>query len=291
MLTEDGELSLMVINSLKELPLLEAKHDVCGIAIDMPLVLASRAERGGRECDRTARRLLARCKANMVSLTARKDAVGPSSIFTPPSERALDAFRSGATHSQVSKANADSAADSDPSGLGLSIQSYNIMPKIAEADDYIRSDPDRFFFEPQKPFRQRNKVALFECHPELAFLALKSRQLNIPVDEIKGIKSKKTLLGRQQRCDLLKRNLANSKVVLSPHEQVEIESLGQRNTWHLLEYGTSERTSIATDDLLDAIVCVIAAKRFTTGKCMTAFPTKAEHEQYNQRGLPMAIFV
>ena len=103
--------------------------DAARICVDMPIGLV---DRGARPCDRAARALLPR---------ARK-----SSVFAPPRRYML-----GLTYHAV-RAAAQARGDA-----GLSIQAYNIMPKIAELDAALRPT-------------DQNRV--LETHPELAFYRL-----------------------------------------------------------------------------------------------------------------------
>jgi predicted RNase H-like nuclease len=104
------------------------------IAVDIPIGLPDIAIAGGRACDRLARSLLG----------ART-----SSVFSPPSRRALNAFARKRDYRTVSNANA-----SGRDGPRLSLQSYGILPKIAEVDAVMT------------PARQRS---VREAHPELCF--------------------------------------------------------------------------------------------------------------------------
>lgn len=129
-------------------------------AVDIPIGLAEVAERGGRPCDRETRALL-----------------GPraASVFSPPTQRALAAFRAGGNHRAVSAANRGGVPDAP----GLSLQTFNILPKIAEVD----SAPSH--------------ADVREAHPELCFAAANAmRPMRHP---------KKTLLGRRERLRVLDR--------------------------------------------------------------------------------------
>jgi predicted RNase H-like nuclease len=117
------------------------------IAIDMPIGLLDQPQPGGRACDRQARQLLGR---------------RASSIFTPPTRPMLQATR----YEQVRQ-------------QGLSIQSFNILPKIREVDQQMT------------PALQQR---VHEAHPELAFLAL----AGIPLQH-----NKKTPEGREERLRIL----------------------------------------------------------------------------------------
>jgi predicted RNase H-like nuclease len=104
------------------------------LGVDMVIGLPDRAERGGRACDRAARRLLGR---------------RGSSVFSPPARPALNA-------TSYDEALTLNRAHS-PDGVGLSIQTYHLLPKMREVDALLT------------PARQARIV---EVHPELSFLAL-----------------------------------------------------------------------------------------------------------------------
>jgi predicted RNase H-like nuclease len=105
------------------------------IAVDVPIGLLSQAQAGGRACDKEARRILGR---------------RGSSVFSAPTRPALEALEAGLPYAAVSDANRGSS----PAGIGLSKQSFAIMPKIAEVDRAVT---------PQLQDR------VFEIHPEVSF--------------------------------------------------------------------------------------------------------------------------
>lgn len=117
------------------------------IAIDIPIGLLDQPQSGGRECDRQARQLLGR---------------RASSIFTPPTRPMLKATR----YEQVRQ-------------QGLSVQSFNILPKIREVDQLMT------------PVLQQR---VHEAHPELAFMSL----AGVPIQY-----NKKTLEGQEERLRIL----------------------------------------------------------------------------------------
>ncbi|MGH1493425.1 MAG: DUF429 domain-containing protein [Acidimicrobiales bacterium] len=124
---------------------------VAALAIDMPIGLLDRQPRA---CDTEARRLL-----------------GPrrSSIFPTPVRATLEAT-DYADACRLSR---------QCSGKALSIQAFNLLPKIAELDRLVvPADQDR----------------LVEAHPECAFRRLADGPL---------AHAKRTEEGRQQRIDLL----------------------------------------------------------------------------------------
>jgi predicted RNase H-like nuclease len=103
------------------------------VAIDMPTGFADGAERGGRACERAARKLL-RGKT--------------SSVFPTPCRAALAAD----THAEA----CDIHRRSSPGGIGLTVQAFHLFPKMRELDALMLAEP---------ALRPR----LFEAHPELAF--------------------------------------------------------------------------------------------------------------------------
>ncbi len=137
-------------------------HGAQVYAVDMPIGLAVRAERGGRPCDRETRALL-----------------GPraSSVFSPPTLAALAAHRAGRDYRAVAAANR--AGDRD--APGLSLQTFNIIPKIAEVDAALAT----------------SRADVREAHPELCFAAANAMR---PLRD-----GKRTPEGRRQRERILRR--------------------------------------------------------------------------------------
>jgi predicted RNase H-like nuclease len=130
------------------------------VAVDMPIGLLDVAVEGGREAERLARRPLPK---------GRK-----SSVFSAPSRVTL---RFADDYDE-----ARAASKSASGGISLSIQAFNILDKIAEADRAMR-----------KYEAARNAVR--EVHPEYAFALLKGGS---------GLaESKADAPGRRKRLDLL----------------------------------------------------------------------------------------
>lgn len=121
------------------------------IALDMPIGLLDRHDPGGRACDRAARALLGRTRA--------------ASVFSAPPRPAL---------------HARTLAEARALGARLTLQTLNILPKIAEVDAVMNPD-----------LCQR----VFETHPELAFMAMRA---GIAIKE-----PKRTTEGRLIRRNLL----------------------------------------------------------------------------------------
>jgi predicted RNase H-like nuclease len=107
--------------------------DPVAVGIDMPLGLL---ESGWREADRLAHRLL-----------------GPrrSSVFAIP-PRAVWAQRDYAAANLLCR---------ELTGKGLSVQAWNLRPKLLEANEFLATSP----------------WPLYEVHPELAFAALAGQPL------------------------------------------------------------------------------------------------------------------
>lgn len=95
-----GRLTVTVCPTFRDILTLSPRPRL--IAVDMPIGLLNRPQRGGRACDQAARRILGR---------------RASCVFTPPSRRILSATAHGAVRRK-----------------GLSRQAYNIVPKIREID-------------------------------------------------------------------------------------------------------------------------------------------------------------
>ncbi|HEX8105289.1 MAG TPA: DUF429 domain-containing protein [Solirubrobacteraceae bacterium] len=113
------------------------RTDGAPFAVDVPMGLPDVVE--PRACDVAARK----------ALGARK-----SSVFTPPSRPLLAA----ATYTDARDL-VELARRTDPGAKGLSAQAFGIVPKVREADEFLRAHPDA-------------RDWLFECHPELSFQQL-----------------------------------------------------------------------------------------------------------------------
>jgi predicted RNase H-like nuclease len=113
------------------------------ISIDIPIGLLTAATRGGRQCDRDARKLLGYPRA--------------SSVFSPPVRAALSAE----SYEQAAKRNRSSS----PERIGISRQSFGILKKIAQVD---------------KEMSRRRQERVREVHPEVSFYEMNDRQPVIP---------------------------------------------------------------------------------------------------------------
>ena len=142
--------------------MLEAPERPRIVAVDMPIGLLDAAQPGGRGPESDLRRLLAR-------------AGRASCVFTPPVRAALAA----PSYRAANRVNRASSADR----LGLSKQSYNLIPKLAELDASMT---------------RARQARIFEAHPEFAFALMNGGDpLAAP---------KKTGEGFRRRVELLRRH-------------------------------------------------------------------------------------
>ncbi len=98
-----GRLGVTICPTIRDVLNLSPRPRI--LAVDMPIGLLDRPQRGGRACDQAARRILAR---------------RASCVFTPPSRRILPATTYGPARRE-----------------GLSRQAFHIMPKIREVDRVV----------------------------------------------------------------------------------------------------------------------------------------------------------
>jgi predicted RNase H-like nuclease len=173
------------------------------IAIDIPIGLLDKPQPGGRACDRPARQLLGR---------------RASSIFTPPTRPMLQATR----YEQVRQ-------------QGLSIQSFNILPKIREVDQLMT------------PALQQR---VHEAHPELAFMSLAGAPMQY---------NKKTLEGREERLRILERAFRGmgqafeSAGMAFKKSEVAMDDLLDAHVlaWTALRISTGQGNRVPDDPLID----------------------------------------
>lgn len=115
--------------------LLACEEQPTVIGIDMVVGLPDRAVRGGRVCDRQARKMLGHPRG--------------SSVFSPPVHKALQAE----SYDEAQEIQRGSAEDAP----GLSIQTYHLFPKLREVAECMT------------PALQER---VHEVHPELAWYAM-----------------------------------------------------------------------------------------------------------------------
>ena len=147
-------------NNFRELKFekLEKFHDIKLkdfnlVLVDIPIGLDIDLKKGGRIVDKLARKEL---------LTNK------SSIFNAPSRLVLNAKN----YEEANKINKSK-------GMGLSKQSWNLVKKIKEVDEYIRNS---------------NKTIIFESHPEIIFQVMKRDKVSTKKKNDEGIIERRNLL-------------------------------------------------------------------------------------------------
>ena len=110
------------------------------LAVDMVIGIPEFAERGGRQAEREARKLLS---------------PRGSVVFSAPCRTAVYA----SNYAQA----LENSRKSSPHNIGLSKQSYNITPKIRELDLFLRKHSE-------------HRDCVFEVHPELSFWQMNDRE-------------------------------------------------------------------------------------------------------------------
>ena len=123
------------------------------VLVDIPVGLDIDLKKGGRIVDNLARKEL---------LTNK------SSIFNAPSRLVLDAKN----YEEANKINKSK-------GMGLSKQSWNLVKKIKEVDEYIRNS---------------NVTIIFESHPEIIFQIMKRDKITTKKKNDEGIIERRNLL-------------------------------------------------------------------------------------------------
>jgi predicted RNase H-like nuclease len=199
--------------------------------IDMPIGLLEGGPKE-RECDREARALLGRPRA--------------SSVFRPPCRAALAALAQG--HAGVC------AVNRQATGTGLSLQTFNIMPKIEALDRLLQGHAG---------LGER----LRESHPELCFQRLNR---GIPLSD-----NKRSSAGRSERRALV---------------QQAVTELGAASVDPLIERLAAclPRRELGLDDIIDAAVLALAALQILATGCRSELPSVVPRDA---NGLPMAMLI
>lgn len=119
-------------------------------------------------------------------------------------------------------------------GRGISVQSWNIVPKIKEANALLRDNPKLL-------------ERLLEAHPELCFNGIKRTPLRF---------KKKTEEGKRERLQVLE--------VVLPRARIIYESIKN----------ATRRREVALDDILDAMVLAASAGKENSLKSVPDVPLK-----------------
>lgn len=136
--------------------ILDYRPSFAAMAVHLPLGLPGERLKGGRECDREARRLVRWPRA--------------AAIASPPSYAAVDAWRRGG-----------------PDRRGLSAVTQSLMPRIAEVYQHLGSYHQRTLFEvhPELSFFQLNgdRPLLYSKHTD----AGKQERQHLLISKIPGV--------------------------------------------------------------------------------------------------------
>lgn len=143
-----------------------------------------------------------------------------SSVFSPPVKAALHAN----TYNEACSINAMY------SGKKISLQAWNIMPKIAALDSFLEDNPGY-------------RKLFLESHPETAFLHLNNGN---PL-----IHKKRKKAGLLERLVLLNQLWSRAEAA-----------------YEIVRMRTS-RNQVRSDDIADAMVLTLAARRFYPGNYLT----------------------
>lgn len=182
------------------------------ILIDIPIGLRKN-EFSERLCDLEARKIFEKRK---------------SSIFPAPSRFAID----------CNEYRVASQKNREATGRGLSKQTYGIIPKIREVDNFIRSG----YYNPKK-----KKIR--EVHPEICFWGLNGRS------EMKY--NKKSALGICERMKVLGAYIKNLNKIFD----------NTRSRY--------KKNQVADDDIIDAMVCAVSA---LFNESLSTFPASPEKD-------------
>lgn len=180
-----------ILDTIRDLSQISNKSDI--VLIDIPIGLREK-DKQERSCDKAARKLLQK---------------KGSSVFPAPSRLSLDTK----DYQTASKLNLKYT------GRKLSKQSYSIIPKIKDVDDYIQTL--------NRNFRIR------EFHPELCFLALNNF---IPL-----LYSKKKKEGQIERAKILLKFLNSTSDIIKKASKQFL------------------RKQVAIDDIIDALIGAVTA--------------------------------
>lgn len=181
------------------------------ILIDIPIGLSQ--DKNERECDKLARKEIGKKS---------------SSVFRVPCRLAIEEYKKGSGEEQ--KVERGKIASVKITGGCLSQQTWAIVPKIAEVDDFMKN-------------KTNNDVKLREVHPEVCF-----RKLND--DTLKY--SKKIIEGKEER----------QKILVNYLPDIDVIKAKIRDKCQL-------KTQVADDDILDALVAAVTAKLGELGEFQT----------------------
>lgn len=209
--------------------LIEAFSKTAIIAVDMPIGLPDSVTAGGRGPEQAVRPYLGERQSSVFSVPSRSAVYAECGPFSGQ----MDMI---AAHKRAS---AVALATSDPPRK-ISIQAFNLFPKIREIDALLREQPEL-------------TLRVFESHPEFAFAVLNG---NAPMKLPKKIKGKVNPSGMEER----KRLLAKSGLPRPFLDQPPPKGA-------------------AADDFLDACVMLCIAERIKSGQARP-HPEPSKHDSH-----------
>jgi predicted RNase H-like nuclease len=172
-----------------------------------------------------------------------------SSVFRIPSRRAVEASVAAEPADERERffKACEIARQTSDDHKAFAKQGFYIFDKVVEIDQFLRGRPDYV-------------ARVFETHPELAFVRMNG---DVPLSQPKKLKTKVYPPGLELRRALLRRAGLQDDVI-----------------------GTTPPKGAAQDDLIDALACLVTARRIhnQSARCYPDQPPRDEH------GLPMAIW-
>ena len=178
------------------------------VLVDIPIGLDIDLKKGGRIVDKLARKEL---------LTNK------SSIFNAPSRLVLEAKN----YEEANKINKNK-------GMGLSKQSWNLVKKIKEVDEFIKNS---------------NKTIIFESHPEIIFQVMKKDKVSTKKKNDEGIIERRNLLEKNGFNKVfLERNLSAKDSFYKKDDFIDACSL----FWSANRVITKTEVKIPNDIFLDS---------------------------------------
>ena len=214
------------------------------VFVDIPIGLPDKENPESRQCDQEARWLLNRDQSG--ELLPRSERRG-TSVFPAPARETLDSEN----YRDACNLNKDvtSKRTKGKKEVGLSRQTFALIPKIHDADELLR-----------KSDKARNTIC--EVHPELCFWGLNDRH---PMQH-----NKKQRAGRNERLAVLQKCWPQAKAAMD-----DICDLFRRK-------------QVAYDDIIDAMVAAVTARGDLLQRLPTK-PPPPDDPPLDAEGLPMQM--
>jgi len=197
------------------------------ITVDVPIGLPARSPAKGRLAESEVRALLGERKSSVFRVPSRR-AVEASVLIEPVDER------------ERFLAACKIARETSEDGKAFAKQGFNILPKVAEVDRFLREHRDWI-------------GRVYETHPELAFWQLNDEE---PLVLAKKIKSRVSASGLDLRRDLLAKFGFAKQLISQPAPK-----------------------GAGDDDLIDALACAATALRIEKGLAQS-FPRSPPRDEF-----------